>query len=163
MNPSETQTSGIMPGSSKDRIREQVQSGLDSVKSELASTGRTVREEAAKTGQVIKEEVTSAAGEKIDAARRATADTLDRAAQSVGKQAENADSPRYRRAASDLAHGLEGASQYVRSKSLSDMATDVRSDIDAHPGRWIFAALGVGFVTGMYFAGNGRTSRSKMS
>jgi hypothetical protein len=161
---SSTDNRSLLPDSSRDRIREQVQTGLESVKHQLASTGRTIRDETMATGHVLKEEVASVASEKLEQARLGTADTLARAARGVEGHANDSSSPRIRKVASDISHRLQDASQYVRTKSYSDAAEDVREDIRAHPGRWLCAALSVGFVTGVCFhaLANRQDSRRSM-
>ena len=154
----------LLTDSSRGRIRDQVQTGLESVKHQLASTGRTIRDETIATGQVLKEEVASAASEKLEQARLGTAETLARAARGVEGHTQDSTSPRVRKVAADISHRLQDASQYVRTKSYSDVAEDLRSDMRAHPGRWLCAALSVGFVTGLCVQGfaNRRSGRHSM-
>ena len=144
---------------SKNRVREQLQTGLESVKTQLAATGRVLQEETLATGQVLKEEAASVAQEKLEQARKGTADALSRAARGLESRAGNAKSTRYREAAEQAAHRLEDASQYVRAKSIADVSADLRSEIAEHPGRWICAALTLGFLTGVCYQGlRGRAS-----
>jgi len=94
-----------------------------------------------------------AAAEKLDEARKGTADALESAAFSVrttgrdrAKSIENI--------SENAAGKLDSTAQYIRSHDVGGMLSNVREVISRNPTGFLILAAGIGFLAGSAFRRN---------
>ena len=94
-----------------------------------------------------------AAGEKLDAARKGTADALENAAFSV--RTTGRDGAKSIETISENAAGkLDSTAQYIRSNDVGGMLGNLRQVIGRNPTGFLILAAGIGFLAGSAFARN---------
>ncbi|MGD0300723.1 MAG: hypothetical protein ABSE86_26870 [Bryobacteraceae bacterium] len=94
-----------------------------------------------------------AAGEKLDEARKGTADALENAAFSV--RTNGREGAQTIEDISEKAAGkLDATAQYVRSHDVGGMLGNLRQVIGRNPTGFLILAAGVGFLAGSAFRSN---------
>jgi hypothetical protein len=94
-----------------------------------------------------------AAGEKLDEARKGTADALESAAFSV--RTNGRDGAKSLENISENAAGkLDSTAQYIRSHDVGGMLSNVREAISRNPTGFFILAAGIGFLAGSAFRRN---------
>jgi hypothetical protein len=94
-----------------------------------------------------------AAGEKLDNARKGTADALENAASSV--RTNGRDGAKTIETLSENAAGkLDSTAAYVRSYDVGGMLSNLRQVVSKNPGGFLILAAGIGFLAGSAFRRN---------
>jgi hypothetical protein len=94
-----------------------------------------------------------AAGEKLDEARKGTADALENAAFSV--RTTGRDGAKSIENMSENAAGkLDSTAEYIRSHDVAGMLSNVRQVIGRNPTGFLILAAGIGFLAGSAFGRN---------
>jgi len=100
-----------------------------------------------------------AAGEKLDAARKGTADALESAASSV--RTTGRDGAKSIETMSENAAGkLDSTAQYIRSNDVGGMLGNLRQVIGRNPTGFLILAAGIGFLAGSAFTRSNSTEQA---
>ena len=130
-----------------DTATEAVESGLSAVKHKAADAKAAIVAGAGSTLETVKE----VAVEKADAVRETLSDAGERLAATLERASSETDGEALRsRMLSSVAQGLTTASDALRQRSVSDLASDVRTLAKRHPGAFMAAAAVVGFAAARF-------------
>lgn len=94
-----------------------------------------------------------AAAEKLDEARRETADALENAACSV-RTTGHSGAKSIENMSENAAGKLDSTAAYVRNHDVGGMLSNLRQVIGRNPGGFLILAAGIGFLAGSAFRRN---------
>lgn len=101
--------------------------------------------------------VRDVAVEKADAARESLSDAGERLAATLnGASAESGDDAMKSQLLSSVAQGLTTASDALRQRSVTDLASDVKALAQRHPGAFMLAAAVAGFAAARFLRSSGQ-------
>jgi hypothetical protein len=118
----------------------------------LADTASRAGETLSRAQQQIND-LGQSAGEKLDEARKGTADALENAACSV-RTTGRSGAKSIETMSENAAGKLDSTAAYVRNHDVGGMLGNLRQVIGRNPGGFLILAAGIGFLAGSAFRRN---------